>query len=129
MDTGERKPFSSVVYHAAPADLKERVSAAVGSYRKRYLWKRLAVLGALEVASWAVLAFSLRTVLADFQSSGMYDYVAVLFSSGTDVFAYAKELALSMLEALPALGLAVTLAAVVAFAWTTRSISRITRYA
>lgn len=129
MDTREKKPFSSIAYRAAPSDLKERVGAAVASYRKRYLWKRLAVLGALEVASWAVLAFSLKGVLADFRSSGMYDYVAVLFSSGTDVFAYAKELALSMLEALPAVGLAVALAAVVASAWTTRSISRITRYA
>lgn len=123
-----QKPFSLLASEKAPARLRLRVSAGIVRARARRSLVRRIAFGATSLVSLAAAWYSLVSLAAALKASGMYEYLSILLSVNGGFGSYAKELALSLLEALPAVALAATLAAVTLFVWSSIGFVRSSRH-
>lgn len=110
-------PFSRLEPVQAPAHLKGHILVRVAALERRAVVVRRFSFGGIAAASLGIIAASVSYISADLQTSGLLDYLSVLGSGGTGFFAYAKELALSIVEALPVMGLAAAFAGLGVFGW------------
>jgi hypothetical protein len=111
------KPFSLLEPVQVPSHLKGKILVRVAALERRASVAKRFSFGGIAIASLAAIAASVSYVSADLQTSGFLDYLSVLGSGGTGFFAYAKELALSIVETLPVMGLAAVAGALGLFGW------------
>ncbi|HVU06695.1 MAG TPA: hypothetical protein VHE10_02835 [Candidatus Paceibacterota bacterium] len=107
----QSRPFSGIANIEAPGSLRESVRARVAVIERRAWIFRFSGLAGLALVSVSGFVASCAYVYQAVAASGFIQYVSLIFSDGTDVLAFSKELSLSMLESLPAFGIALVLAA------------------
>jgi hypothetical protein len=87
-------------------------------------------LGSLSLASLAGTIASAIYLVDAMNTSGTFQYISLALSDSGSVSSYWKELLLSVLESVPAFGIAVLLAAVGLFLWSAaRTLRSTPRYA
>lgn len=106
----EYKPFSHLAPIEAPASLREAVRARAEALVRRSFYLTVAGLSTLVAVSVATLVASCAYVWSAVAASGFGSYLSFALSDGS-ALSYAKDLSLSLLESLPAAGLALILAA------------------
>lgn len=94
----------------APVSLRGRVLERVSRMERRAYTGKLTALIALAIASVSALIASCVYVFDAVSASGFLQYASLAFSDAS-VFAYSKDLGLSLVESLPALGVALVLSA------------------
>lgn len=70
---------------------------------------KLTIYTSIELISVTGLIKATQKLLTDLSGSGFYEYLSILFSNGTSIFSYWKELTYSLLESLPASGITMSL--------------------
>lgn len=123
----ESAPFSRLSRHAAPAGLRESVRARVALVERRATYLRSAGFITLALASFASLALSCEYAWSSIISSGFGQYVSLLFTDSSAVLSSGRELGFSLVESLPALGIALALAALAASVWSVARLIALSR--
>lgn len=96
----------------------------VAALERRGAIARVSALALAAVASLSALVASCAYVWNVSASSGLGEFVALIFSDWSAALAFSKELGLSILESLPAVGIALALSAGLALAWSLYGIAR-----
>ncbi len=112
-----QRPFRKLSDITAPQGLEASIRARISAYEARRASLRSLGLLASTAASLAGLWASCAYVWQASAQSGLGEFLSFAFSGGSAALAFSKELGLSILESLPALGIAVALAAALALAW------------
>ncbi|MDE1875042.1 MAG: hypothetical protein KGI79_00230 [Patescibacteria group bacterium] len=105
------RPFSQLAVVSAPDTLKTKTLDRIAGFERRACRVRIAGWVALAAASIGAFAASCAYAWNAASSSGFIQYISLAFSGSTAVFSYSKDLSLSIVESLPALGIALILAA------------------
>ena len=95
-----KKAFQNLKYEpkAELADSIWRHIIAREKYFTRVKLYAFSIIGFLSIAG---LVPVFKALFTEFTQSGFYEYFSLIFSSGSNVFSYWKELALSLVESLP----------------------------
>ncbi|HEU0080643.1 MAG TPA: hypothetical protein VFQ72_01270 [Candidatus Paceibacterota bacterium] len=115
MDT--HSPFKRLQPVEPDSGFESRVIARVAAAVRARLARRLAAASALAVASAGGLAAAVAYIWDASASSGLGDFLSFMFSDTAAALSYSKELGLSILESLPALGIALALSAALVLGW------------
>ena len=75
------------------------------------------VFSSISLASLFGAFYSFSYLLNNFKESGIYSYLSLVFSENTGIVYYWKELTMSIVEALPLLGLSLFLFVIAIFVW------------
>lgn len=121
------KPFKSLNQAVSVVSLESRIHTRIRVLERRARIKHLVLSTASALVSVVAFAVSSYYAFNTLVSSGFGDYAGLLFTGGTTMLAYSKELLLSMLESLPALGLSLVLAFGFASVWTISRAARDSR--
>ncbi|MFA6158315.1 MAG: hypothetical protein WC763_01690 [Candidatus Paceibacterota bacterium] len=127
MSANSQNPFGAVFPLKAPESLRGSVLARVAREQKRSFAMRMAISLSVEIVSVAAVAGSLSYIAQSLTASGMYGYLGLIFSDGTGLLGYSKELVLSLVEATPVLAVAGIMAAALFFGWSTLRLVRQSR--
>lgn len=119
-------PFAKLSSDTAPASFKEALYRRLTVLERRAARIRMSYLVALSLASLAALAASVWYLWQTVMASGFADYLTVAFKDGA-ALAFSRDLGYSLLESLPALGIALALATGLAAAWSLWSFTRVIR--
>ena len=106
----QKGPFYRLSPIQAPASLRKTVYERIASFERRARAMKLSSLVGLALISLSGFVASCVYVWNTVAASGFTQYVALVFSDAT-ALSYSKDLGLSILESLPALGIAAALAA------------------
>lgn len=94
---------------AVPAGLLEKIFIAIGKESARALKVKIVLLSGLSLAAAAAFIPAWRELQSELSRSGFFEFVSLLISDSSVALAYWKEFSLSLLESLPALGVAAVL--------------------
>jgi hypothetical protein len=107
-----------------PQGLLTAVLARVHFEQKRAAKKELVLVGSLTLGSLAAIIPAFSYFISSFIQSSFYQYLSVIFSDGTSVLIYWKEILMSLAESVPFWPIIIFSAVLVVFLW---SASRATR--
>ena len=122
----QTNPFSSLPQASAPASFKTALYHKITILERRAARLRMSVLTLLSLVSLAGFAASCAYVWNAVISSGFSQYMGLVFSDGA-ALAFSRDLGLSLIESLPAFGIALALTAALASAWSLWSFLRVVR--
>lgn len=98
-----------------PHRLCGEILARIEAKSRQTAKTRFIALGVISLASVIAMIPAFNYLWQEFFASGFYQYLSVLFLDGNTIFSYWKELALSLAESLPILGLVLFLFTVFVF--------------
>ena len=111
MRQDREKIFQSIEHIEPPYGLLGSILARISEAQRRNARTRLAFWSAGALVALGALVPVLRYAGQEFSQSGFYDYFSLLFSDGSMLLANSwKELALSLAESLPLMGVTLVLA-------------------
>ena len=99
-----KKAFQNSVYEPR-FELSRDISRNIIKHEKRIIRIKLylfSIVGSLSLVGFIPV---LKTLFDGFTQSGFYEYFSLVFSSGSNLLSYWKELALSLIESLPILNI------------------------
>ena len=121
------RPFSTIENIKAPEQIREKVHARVVALERRARSVRFFGMTALTVASLSALLASCIYAWQSAVSSGFGQYLSLVFSD-TTALSFSRDLGLSLLESLPALGIAFVLAFALASVWSVSRLAQSSRF-
>jgi hypothetical protein len=124
MDT-YKKLFAHAENIEPPHGLAHAVLVAIALKRERMARRRRAMFGVLSLSSLLGAIPALGLVMSDIASSGMFQYLTLLFSDKTALLQYGKEFAFSLAETIPTASAALFLTLCALFIW---SLAQVFRY-
>jgi hypothetical protein len=90
-------------------NLRDVVLLRINLEKRREAKIRLALTSATSLLSLIALVPVIQYFITEFSQSGFYQYLSILFSDGSSILLYWKELGLSLLESLPTLSITAVL--------------------
>lgn len=116
--------FAQIDPALPPKELLDAVLSRVRLEQKRAARREIFLVGSLALGSLVAIIPAISYFLNSLIQSSFYQYLSLVFSDGTSVLTFWKEMIMSLAESLPLLGLVGVLTIVVVFLW---SVSRTTR--
>ena len=107
--------FRMIEQAEPPAGLEGRIMARIALARARALALQHLFFGATALLSGIGGIFALNYALVAFSQSAFYQYASLLFTDTGAVLAYWQQFSLSLIEAVPVVGLTLFVAAAFAF--------------
>lgn len=102
--------------HEAPAGLLSTIMERIKEEQRLLtIRRRITLLSLATAASFAVFIPALNTTKAELAQSGIMQFLSLVFSDPESVFMFLGDFALSILESIPALSIAVFFAATFVF--------------
>lgn len=115
MEDQYKKLFSNIQEEYPSHELYTRVVSRIRNAEKSKARRRVFFLGFISILSAIALIPAWNELQGELQQSGFFEFVSLAFSDFSLVAQYWKDFAFSLLESLPAVGLAATLAALLVF--------------
>ncbi len=112
-----RKLFAHLKHIEPPHALGGAVLARIALQQERFAQRRRVLFGVLSLSSLLAIIPALELLVSDIASSGMFQYLTLLFSDQTTLFTYSKEFAFSLAESVPTASAALFLALCAVFIW------------
>ncbi|MFA5022753.1 MAG: hypothetical protein WC385_02615 [Candidatus Paceibacterota bacterium] len=109
MSQNIRKLFEATQAVGLSADLDERVYARLEQEQKKLAKRHLLIFGLADAFSAVGLVVSVFYLVNLSAGSGFYNYLSLFWSDGGSIALYWHELALSLVESLPMLGVIIFL--------------------
>ena len=110
-----QKLFSKISQLEPPADLAEKILHYLGKERRSAVRRRLVLLTCLMLISAAALLPTGQMARTELSQSGFWQFLSLIFSDFKLIQNFWQSFLLSLLETLPALSLALFLAALLVF--------------
>ena len=107
----------------APRGLYETVMHRLAQAERRAARMRLGLSSVVALGSFLALIPVVEYTLEQFAASGFYTYLSLLFSDSSIVLTFWHEFALSLIESLPSLALALLIPLTVVLVWSVRRVS------
>ena len=107
-----------------PANLLEAILVRIGIARRRTARIRFSLLMFGIISSGIALVPAVTYAVSEFQTSGFYEYLSLLFSDSTIAFAYWREIGYSLVESTPSLAVLLLVFLGASFIWSLRNASR-----
>jgi hypothetical protein len=120
------KPFSSLPQAHVSRSFKEALYYKITILERRAARLRMSLLTLLSLSSFTGFVASCVYIWNTVMSSGFGEYVSLAFSDSA-ALAFSKDLGLSIVESLPALGIALALTAALISAWSLWSFLRVVK--
>jgi hypothetical protein len=111
MEKELKKAFYKAKYEGKP-DLSLNIWNSIVVRNKRITRIKLWVFSFIGFSSLVGLIPAWKVLSNDLTQSGLYEYFSLVFSSGTSIFSYWKELSLSIAESLPIISIILSLSLV-----------------
>lgn len=92
--------------------------------RKQALY-RIVFSSAISLASVSTIVFFVNNIIKDAYTSGLSQYLSLLFSDGASVLSYWQSYLMSIIESLPIIPITITVASIWVFMWSVNSILEI----
>ncbi len=121
-----RNPFSNLHDEIPPCGLHGQIRASMARRRKNQLRIRIGVNVSVFVLSLSALFPAFNYLREEVATSGFFEYLSLAFSGGA-IFSYWTDFAASLIESLPAIGIALTFAALFGVLSALRGIARARR--
>jgi hypothetical protein len=118
MDKTYRKLLARLEFIAPPETLNPEILGVVRALEMRRARIRTFLYGTSAVIATGATAVASVFVHQSLAQSGFYEYVTLIFSGDAVVFRFWRELALTLIDSVPALGLAFLVAGVTFLMWT-----------
>jgi hypothetical protein len=112
MEKELKKVFHNAIYKESSAQnsiLSENIWGNIVLHDKRVALFKLGAFSLTFLASLIGLISTWKLLSSDLAQSGLYEYFSLVFSSGSSIFSYWKELALSIAESLPTMSIILSL--------------------
>jgi hypothetical protein len=110
------KDYSKLFQNLEPVNTPEGLLGAVHlrieKEQRRMARTRLAVFIPLAIVSCFAVAFSFQYLAQEVSRSGIGEYLSIIFSDTSTLFAYWKEFSLSIIESMPIWGTALFLGSI-----------------
>lgn len=124
----DKKALFVIPSYAPRSGALERVLVAVSAKQQASLLWRVRIFAVTAVLSVGALVPMVISLANAFSTSNFTTYVSLIFSDGSVVSLYWKEVGASLLQSLPAVSLMLTLALIGTFLWSLRSMIRYNYY-
>jgi len=100
-----------------PKGLETRVMARISGEEKRLARIKIWAFGGSSIASFGLLLWAVIYLVKSVRESGFWQYFSLVFSENGAIFAYWRELSLSLAESLPIASFIIFFAAIGFFVW------------
>lgn len=116
-------------YHIEPpSGLQQRIMHQIRKEQRALAVRKTVIFSATTAASLFGFFPALKMLLADSSQSGFFSFSSMLFSDFSSVLRYWQSFGMVLLETLPAIGLALVLAAAITFLQSAISLTKNLRY-
>lgn len=110
-----KKLFQKLEQMEPSEKLRDGILTRIDFEKRRSAMIRLAFLGTLATASFTAMILFFQDLMREFYQYGFYQYFSLIFSDGSVVMSYWKELTLSLAESAPLIEITILLAMILVF--------------